>query len=146
MSLSRRIRKGLARRAPRLAVPWDYSRAPAKGEPTMDTVESPEAAELGRVLARLCDEEEAEQLERFPNLQPRCSDCAFREGTLPNRCEDPLFDAIKCVVDNNIFYCHKGLKDGQPKRPCAGFMLLASNGRPRQAILHLARSLQEAAR
>jgi hypothetical protein len=111
--------------APRL--PWDYSEEPAADEPTVPNVPTPEGRMLGRELARLADIEEAKLRKQFPRLQPRCDDCALRSGTDPNGCVETLMDVIKCVVEQErVFYCHKGVKDGQPKRMCAGFGFLAS--------------------
>ncbi|MGW8286396.1 MAG: hypothetical protein ACWGPR_11830 [Candidatus Deferrimicrobiaceae bacterium] len=106
------------------AVPWDHSEPPKPGEPTRPNEPSELGAKVGRRLAMLADLAEAEDLERFPNQNPRCNDCAFRLGTLPNQCEETLGDAIKCVVEGQTFYCHKGQKD----RPCMGWVVLQSKG------------------
>lgn len=106
-------------------VPWDYSKDPAPGEgyPNEPTEQG---RALGAELARLADVAEAEQREEFPDQTPRCDDCAFRAGTKPNGCPETLMDAIKCVVEMNPFYCHKGLVDGKPKHICRGWWLLVS--------------------
>jgi hypothetical protein len=110
-------------------VPWDFSKAPAPGEPTIPTPASPEGAALGEQIARLCDVEERKQLARFPDQQPRCVDCAARKGTLPNQSAETLMDFVKCVVEGVPFYCHKGMRDDEePRRICAGWMVLASTG------------------
>lgn len=105
--------------------PWDYSTAPdpATAVPNMPT----EAGrQLGELLAKLADEAEAEQQRDFPDMIPRCNDCAFRAGTRPNGCEETLMDAIKCAVEARPFYCHKGTQDGAmvPTRLCSGAMVL----------------------
>lgn len=107
-------------------VPWDFS-TPRPGEPTYENVPTPEGAELGRQMARLTDLHEREQLKRFPNQHPRCSDCALRLGTLPNQSAATLMDIVKCLAEGHPFYCHKGIADGaEPKRLCSGYMVLAS--------------------
>jgi hypothetical protein len=90
---------------------------------------SPEGAALGRELARLVDLAETEQRERFPNMLPRCDDCAGRLGTVPNQCAETLMDLVKCAVESRSFYCHKGLKEGAPpKRLCTAFIVLLTPG------------------
>ena len=86
---------------------------------------TPEGQRVGAELGKLADAAEAEQREAFPDQVPRCNDCAYRTGTPPNGCLETVMDAIKCVVECKPFYCHKGLKDGDPpKRLCSGAMLL----------------------
>lgn len=105
-------------------VPWDYS-IPGDGEPAVPNLPTPEGEALGAELARLCDVAEVEELKRFPNQLPRCQDCALRAGTLPNGCLDTLGDVIKCLVEGEVFYCHKGIVEGEaPKRMCSGFATL----------------------
>lgn len=105
--------------------PWDYSTAPdpATAVPNMPTKAG---RQLGELLAKLADEAEAEQQRDFPDMIPRCNDCAFRAGTRPNGCEETLMDAIKCAVEARPFYCHKGTQDGAkaPTRLCSGAMVL----------------------
>jgi len=116
----------------RTRVPWDYSTPvtdPAAGYPNEPTEQG---IALGKELARLTDVAEAEQRKHFPNQLPRCDDCAFSAGTKPNGCSETLMDAIKCVVELNPFYCHKGCDaDGTPKHICRGWWLLVSAGRER---------------
>jgi hypothetical protein len=66
--------------------------------------------------------QEAKDRKRFPNQRPRCNDCAFRAGTLPNGCEVTLADAIKCAFEGQVFFCHKGKAD----KPCMGWLTLQS--------------------
>lgn len=109
--------------------PWDYSKAPAEGEGFPNERDEAGIA-LGAELARLCDVEEEAQRKQFPYQLPRCDDCAFRKGTLPNGCSETLMDAIKCVVELNPFYCHKGLDDGKPKHICRGWWLMIATKEP----------------
>ena len=110
-----------------MTLPWDYSEAPRPGEPTTPNVRSPEGAALGREIARLYAIEEPAQLARFPRMLPRCDDCAARLGTLPNECAESTMDLVKCAIEGEPFYCHKGLREGEdPKRLCTGWLVLAS--------------------
>lgn len=114
-----------------MKVPWDYSKAMRPGDPgAVPNAPTPEGIALGRELARLCDAEEQKQLDQFPGQPPRCDDCAFRAGTIPNGCPDTLMDALKCVLEGEPFYCHKGMKDqdADPKRLCSGWMVLQTPG------------------
>lgn len=112
----------------RARAPWPFSvpAAPGTGHPNLPT---DAGRALGRELARLCDAAEAADLARFPDQRPRCEDCAFRAGTVPNGCAETLMDAIKCMVEVKPFYCHKGVREGQaPKRLCGGWMAMISDG------------------
>jgi len=53
-----------------------------------------------------------------------CLTCAFREGTLPNRMGGTVKQALDCVltIDRDRFACHHGMKDGEPRRLCAGYL------------------------
>jgi hypothetical protein len=104
--------------------PWEFSEATAPGEGYLN-MPTPEGEALGKELARLADLAEAEQLKQFPNMLPRCNECAFRAGTLPNGCAETVSDALKCVIERVPFWCHKGLKEeeGQPTRICTGWMV-----------------------
>jgi hypothetical protein len=107
-------------------MPWNYSEAPGKDDPGVPNMPSPEGAELGRMLARMAEREEAAQRATlFPNMLPRCDDCALRAGTLPNQCAETLMDVVKCVAEGQPFYCHKGVRDGNaPRRLCTGWAVL----------------------
>lgn len=109
-------------------LPWDYSLPKLDGTDLLN-VPSAEGAELGEQLARFADMEEPRVLAQFPGIKPRCNDCAFRRGTLPNQCLPTVMDALKCVVESSPFYCHKGIQEGdEPKRLCGGFQLLFGVG------------------
>lgn len=109
-----------------LKVPWDYELP--KGDGTdVPNLPSEEGAALGAQMARAADMVEEAQRKRGLTMLPRCDDCAFRAGTLPNRCLSTLVDATKCVLEAKPFYCHKGVADGgKPKRLCAGAAVLMS--------------------
>lgn len=110
----------------RVRAPWGYSKPLPDGEGYPNEPDA-EGRKLGAELARLADVAEAEQLKTFPDQLPRCDDCAFRAGTNPNGCSETLMDAIKCVMELNPFYCHKGLDEqGSPKHICRGWFLLVS--------------------
>lgn len=69
---------------------------------------------MGRELARLTAPEWA----RRPDMPQPCEDCAFREGTTPNKCAGTVSDALKCVIERRAFHCHH--REGAPL--CAGFL------------------------
>jgi hypothetical protein len=108
-----------------VTAPWEFSKPPAEGEPTVENLPTEEGRALGAELARLCDLEEANVREHFPRHHPRCDDCAFRAGTDPNGSAETLMDAVKALVEGVPFYCHKGMRDGQPQHLCAGYAILA---------------------
>lgn len=108
-----------------VVAPWDYSTAPDPAT-AVENMPTEAGRKLGALVAKLADEAEADQRRDFPNMLPRCNDCAFRAGTRPNGCEETLMDAIKCAVEARPFYCHKGTQDGAkaPSRLCSGAMVL----------------------
>lgn len=113
---------------PPLKLPWDYSN-PVPGN-AVPNVPTPEGRVCGQQLASWVDELETDQRKQFPNMRPRCDDCALRAGTLPNGCLSTLGDLVKAVAENDVFYCHKGVVDDrEPKAMCAGFAILL--GAPR---------------
>lgn len=79
-------------------------------------IATPEGAEAGKHLARMCDREEAK---RMP-LRPRCGTCAFRAGTKPNQMGGTVLDALKCAMEGKPFYCH----ETKTETVCAGWMIL----------------------
>lgn len=88
----------------------------------MKNFRSPEGAELGRHLARFCDEAEPKARLRLPELPPRCNSCAFRPGRhVANGSPATLMDALKCVIEGRIFECHEPAREGQP---CSGWAML----------------------
>lgn len=102
------------------ALPWDFIGPPKEGEAGVPNLPSPEGAELGRNHVRFYEQEEA----KHPPSAPRCDGCAFRLGTLANQSVATQMTALKCVIEGEPFYCHKGVGDGEPKRLCAGYEVL----------------------
>jgi hypothetical protein len=86
---------------------------------------TPEGRLIGKELARLTDQAEPGVLAKFPDHARRCNSCAFTANTLPNGCLPTVMDALKCVMEGEIFYCHqpKPGPDGRPTTPCAGWMM-----------------------
>jgi hypothetical protein len=76
---------------------------------------SPEGEALGAELARLTAA--GMQGRDFP--EP-CRSCAFRAGTVPNRCLATVGDALKCVMEQVPFYCHEQV-EGEPTVLCRGY-------------------------
>ena len=69
---------------------------------------TPEGAELGKILAKWCDDAEPLARLKDPELSPRCNSCAFRAGRhLANCSPYTQMDAIKCVIEGTAFYCHE---------------------------------------
>lgn len=105
--------------------PWDYALAPAPGSAVVPNPPSSEGAELGRHLARFVDVEDAARTARGEPVLPRCHDCAFSSGSVPNACLPTVMTALKCVLEHEEFSCHHGLAaDGEPSRACAGWLTL----------------------
>lgn len=104
-----------------MKAPWDYigQGTPETGVPNLP---SPEGEALGVEIARMAANSEADYRARFPDAPPMCNDCAFRGGTEPNRRAATLMTALKCVIEREPFYCHKGIADADaPKRLCGGW-------------------------
>lgn len=53
-----------------------------------------------------------------------CDSCAFRLGTLPNRCPQTVLDALECVATGAPFLCH------QSGKPCEGWKAARSQSNP----------------
>jgi hypothetical protein len=85
---------------------------------------TPEGRDLGNMIAKLTDNAEDAVRQQFPNHAERCKSCAFRAGTFPNGCPETLMDALKCVVENEPFYCHQEFDAaGKPSNICAGWLI-----------------------
>lgn len=77
---------------------------------------------LGRALADLADS----QVAANPQIRERCSDCALKNGTMPNMMAPTVLEAMRCVlqIDKAHFGCHHGLdEDGNSTKLCAGYLL-----------------------
>ena len=87
-----------------------------------------EGAELGKHLARFCDEAEPKARLKLPELPPRCNSCAFRQGPhVANGSPVTQMDALKCVLEGVEFHCHEPAREGHI---CSGWamMMLAKDG------------------
>jgi hypothetical protein len=53
-----------------------------------------------------------------------CLTCAFRPGTMPNQMAATGKIALYIVLglDKDRFACHHGMKDGEPKKICVGYV------------------------
>lgn len=105
--------------------PWDLSEERKPGEPTMTREQRmpPEAASVGRILAAMSREGGLVLALQGIAIPDRCKTCAFRKGTVPNRCIDTVADAMKCVMEGIPFKCHVP-KGGElaVDQMCAGWM------------------------
>lgn len=80
--------------------------------------------ELGYHLVRLTERE----IEANPTAYPRCDDCVFRFGTVPNTTGQTLIDAMECMRTGDPFLCAH-----QPGTPvCAGWAALRKADRNAQ--------------
>jgi hypothetical protein len=88
-----------------------------------------EGWELGKHLARFCDEAEPKARLRFPELPPRCASCAFRAGPhVANGSPQTQMDALKCCMEGHEFYCHEPAREGQL---CSGWaMMMLAKDKP----------------
>ena len=82
---------------------------------------TPDGYALGAEIARMADAAEAATKAKFPNARERCKTYAFRKGTFPNGCESTVMDAMKAVLEFDVFYCHEKPHDEAPQVPCAGW-------------------------
>lgn len=83
---------------------------------------TPEGRELGKMLARFCDDAEPAARLRMPDLPPRCNSCAFRAGPhTANGSPVTQMDALKCVMEGREFECHEPAREGHL---CSGWAML----------------------
>lgn len=92
---------------------------------------SEEGAKVGEMIARFADNAATTYAADFASrgmpVPQRCSTCAFRLGTHPNRCLATVSDALKCVMELHDFCCHD--KDAQtPEGPqvCVGWAMIVT--------------------
>jgi hypothetical protein len=79
---------------------------------------------LGDALALIAAAGRKDMTTAGMTIPDTCLTCAFREGALPNRMGGTTKMALDCVlgVDRDRFACHHGMKDGEPKRVCSGYL------------------------
>lgn len=83
---------------------------------------TPEGAELGKYMAKFCDQAEPVARLKVPDLPPRCNSCAFREGKhVANGSPETQMTALKCVMEGIPFECHEPGREGQP---CSGWAMM----------------------
>ena len=81
---------------------------------------SPEGEALGGHLAGYVEAELAKLKVKYPNHREPCGTCAFRRGSVPNRCASTLMDALKAVMEKTEFHCH------ETGERCCGWFILHS--------------------
>jgi hypothetical protein len=80
--------------------------------------------ELGKTIAKWCDDAEPKARLRMPELPPRCNSCACREGPhLANGSPATQMDFLKCIMEGHEFYCHEPARQDQLCSGWAMFML-----------------------
>jgi hypothetical protein len=85
---------------------------------------TPEGAELGRIMAKWCDDAEPKARLRMPELPPRRNSCACREGPhVANGSPTTQMDFLKCIMEGREFYCHEPARKDQLCSGWAMFML-----------------------
>lgn len=85
---------------------------------------TPEGQKLGKTIAKWCDDAEPKARLRMPELPPRCSSCACREGPhTANGSPETQMDFLKCITEGHEFYCHEPARAGQLCSGWAMFML-----------------------
>lgn len=83
---------------------------------------TPEGRELGKRLAKFCDDAEPDARLRMPELPPRCASCAFREGQhVASGSPETQMDALKCVIEGIQFLCHEPAREGMV---CCGWAMM----------------------
>lgn len=74
-----------------------------------------------------------------------CATCAFRPETMTNQMAATTLTAYKCAIgaDPNPFGCHHGMKDGEPVKACAGWLVsqLADFDKVREIAEQVAKQL-----
>lgn len=93
-----------------MAIDWTNGARPSK-----------HGAILGDALALLAMAGRKDAPMEIPEC---CLTCAFRPGTLPNATAETGKMALDCVlgIDKDRFACHHGMKEGAPRKLCAGYV------------------------
>lgn len=83
---------------------------------------TPEGRELGKIMAKFCDDAEPKARLKVPELPPRCNSCAFRDGPhVANGSPATQMDVIKCLHGGYEFYCHEPARNGHL---CSGWAMM----------------------
>jgi hypothetical protein len=61
--------------------------------------------EISLMVARIV-EPEIQKLVAQGEPDERCATCAFKHGTIPSSCHQTMLDAVKCLLEAKVFYCH----------------------------------------
>lgn len=85
---------------------------------------TPEGQELGKIMAKWCDDAEPKARLKMPELPPRCNSCACRPGPhVANGSPETQMEFLKCIMEGYEFYCHEPAREGQLCSGWAMFML-----------------------
>lgn len=106
-------------------MPYDY--VYPKGDGTdIPNVPCDQGRSLGKHLARFANVEAEQRRVSNKPVPLRCDECAYRLGTIPNQCLTTVANALKCAMEGEPFYCHKGVAEGDDSKAlCRGYLLLA---------------------
>lgn len=76
---------------------------------------------LGEALALIAEIGRRDAPMSIPDT---CLTCAFRIGSMPNQTAGTGMMALNCVlrIDPDRFACHHGMKEGEPRKLCAGYI------------------------
>jgi len=119
-------------------MPYDFIGHGEDGEPATLNAPSPEGREMGLHLAQWTDVAEPAYRRAHPSARERCGECAFRRGSIPNRCLPTVANALKCAFEGEIFYCHRNIPNGtEPTVPCAGWLILTADDRGPRPVIQL---------
>lgn len=66
---------------------------------------SVEGIEISLMVAKIV-EPEIQKLIEQGEPDERCATCAFKHGTIPSSCHQTMLDAVKCLLEGKVFYCH----------------------------------------
>lgn len=86
---------------------------------------------LGKETARLTRNSLDKLRKSIPDYPDTCKTCAFREGTVANRCLSTQGDALKCALEGVPFFCHESKNcEGL----CVGYSIWHDSGPSRATI------------